>query len=214
MERVEEVMPKSRSKRRRVRSRDSANTRPAAKPRKRRILWGVSLVAAVIAGAAAWFAYESRGIEEAFLDHARRGRASLDKVERSANQGGGHLSPGESIRYLGDPPTSGRHDLKWVDPGVYDTVQRREKLVHSLEHGMIVIYYDTPKAAAFETLKQWADLYGGAWSGLVLTRKPGLGASIVLTAWNRVLRLKTFDADAAAAFIDAYRGRGPEKTVR
>ena len=178
------------------------------------MFWGVGLAAVVIAGAAAWFSYQSREVEEAFLDHARRGSDSLDKVERTANEGGGHLSPGASVRYLGDPPTSGRHDLKWVDPGVYDTVQRREKLVHSLEHGMIVIYYDTPKAAAFETLKQWADLYGGAWSGLVLTRKPGLGASIVLTAWNRVLRLKTFDADAAAAFIDAYRGRGPEKPVR
>ena len=35
-----------------------------------------------------------------------------------------------------------------------------------------------------------------------------------MTAWRKRLRLKTFDASAAAAFIDAYRGRGPENPVR
>jgi hypothetical protein len=44
--------------------------------------------------------------------------------------------------------------------------------------------------------------------------RPGLDDAIVLTAWRRRLRLSQFDRSAAAAFIDAFRGRGPERQVR
>ena len=80
--------------------------------------------------------------------------------------------------------------------------------------GAQILYYDTPGAAALDNLKDWTDLYGGPWSGLVVAPKPGLDEAIVLTAWNRLLRLGPFDADAAAAFIDEFRGRGPEHPVR
>ncbi len=52
------------------------------------------------------------------------------------------------------------------------------------------------------------------WAGIVVTPKSGLGETVVLTAWTRVLRLKPFEPEAAAAFIDAFRGRGPERPVR
>lgn len=47
-----------------------------------------------------------------------------------------------------------------------------------------------------------------------MTPRPGLGETIILAAWRRTLTLDPFDGDAAAAFIDAYRGRGPEHLVR
>jgi hypothetical protein len=37
---------------------------------------------------------------------------------------------------------------------------------------------------------------------------------VVLTAWRKILKLDSFEPAAAAAFIDTYRGRGPEKRVR
>jgi hypothetical protein len=83
-----------------------------------------------------------------------------------------------------------------------------------LEHGNIVIYYDAPETEVLATLKDWAGLYGGQWDGLVVTPHSGLGKTIVMTAWRKILRLDTFDPAAAAAFIDAYRGRGPEHPVR
>jgi hypothetical protein len=43
---------------------------------------------------------------------------------------------------------------------------------------------------------------------------PGIGQQIILTAWTKELRLEEFDAAAAAAFIDRFRGRGPEHPVR
>ncbi len=209
-------MPRSRKKRRGAATKSSANTasagRPGARPGRRRALFLAAVVALV--GVGAWFWYAAGLAEEAFLERAERGREALAKVERPPKQGRGHLEAGQSIRYLSDPPTSGLHDRAWIKPGYYQTRQIREKLVHALEHGLIVIYYDTPGAAALDTLKDWADHYEGPWSGLVVAPKPGLDEAIVLTAWNRLLRLGPFDADAAAAFIDEFRGRGPERPVR
>ena len=95
-------------------------------------------------------------------------------------EGRGHVSPGQVLRYQGDPPTSGLHDPKWIDSGVYEEAQNRMKLVHSLEHGIIVVYYDTADPATWEVLNDWADLYDYPLGGIVVAPKPGLGEAIVL----------------------------------
>ena len=152
-------------------------------------------VALALAAGGGWWWYAGQQAEDAFLDHARRGEAALERVVRHDDEGSGHLAPGDSVRYQSDPPTSGIHDPQWIDPGVYDRVQSRERLVHSLEHGMIVIYYDQPAADAFTILKDWAGLYGAPWSGVVLTPKPGLGEPVILAAWRKTLRLDPFEPD-------------------
>ena len=101
-----------------------------------------------------------------------------------------------------------------TSPGVYRLPQRSGQLVHALEHGNVVIYYDTPTPDALADLKDWAALYTGPWDGVVLTPMERLGEEVVLTAWTKTLRLEPFDAALAAAFIDRYRGRGPEHPVR
>ena len=63
-------------------------------------------------------------------------------------------------------------------------------------------------------LKDWTSLYDGTWDGVVATKAAGLGEVVVMTAWTKLLRLETFDDASAAAFIDLYRGRGPENAVR
>jgi len=145
---------------------------------------------------------------------AARGAATLDRVETFDDAGGGHVPQGQSVPYQSDPPTSGPH---WPTPtkaGFYRDRQWPEALVHALEHGNIVIYYDAPGEETLEAIRKWTGLYGGAWDGVVAAPRPGLGSEIIVTAWRRVLRLDPFDAPGAAAFIDRYRGRGPENAVR
>ena len=91
---------------------------------------------------------------------------------------------------------------------------RPGQLVHALEHGNVVIYYDTPGPEVLAILKDWAGLYTGTWDGVVVAPMDGLGGDLVLTAWTKTLRLRSFDAGLAAAFVDAHRGRGPEHPVR
>lgn len=210
-------MAKSKSRRRKPKK-SVATKGPARKPG---LLGKISpvraVIGAVLAGLAVWgiAGYLGAGRDAAaFEELVAQGRAALGKVERMPNDGRGHVRDGAILGYRADPPTSGRHSRKWVDPGVYRRRQTPERLVHSIEHGMVVIYYETPDEAAMETLETWAGLFGGMWSGVVLVPKAGLGSEIVLTAWRRRLRMPTFDAAGAASFIDAYRGRGPENRVR
>lgn len=72
-------------------------------------------------------------------------------------------------------------------PGVYTDVQRLEKLVNSLEHGNIVIYYAQSEAETMKALESWADQFSGPWEGIVVATKAGLGAEIVLIAWTKKL---------------------------
>jgi len=209
-------MPKSRKKRQRRQPTTTEREASAAQASSRRLRWRLGAAAAGLAVVAVvaivW--YRDAQVEDRFLEHARDGQAALERVITTIDEGGGHVAPGQNVRYLSDPPTTGIHDPTWIDPGIYRTIEPRTKLVHSLEHGMIVIYYDAPPSGVFATIERWAGLYAAPWSGIVVAPKPRLGEAIVLAAWNKILRLDTFDADAAAAFIDRYRGRGPEHPVR
>ncbi len=168
----------------------------------------------VVAGIAAWFFWQSMDAESKFMSLAESGRSQLSAVKTLTDLGGGHAGAGEQLRYPNRFPTSGRHHPRWTETGFHTTPQFAAQLVHALEHGNIVIYYDSPGAEVLRTIEAWAGLYRGQWSGLVATPAAGLGKAVVLTAWRQSLRLDPFDAATAAAFIDKYRGRGPEHPVR
>ncbi len=185
-----------------------AGTRVSAKG------WAVrsALAAAAIAAAIGWWL--SNQAERDFLDLALKGQGALKQIEAVPSAGGGHLGAGETWVYDSPFPTSGRHHRSWTDAGFYRDRQMATQLVHAIEHGNIVIYYDKPGPEVVETLKDWTGLYSSQWSGVVATPMAGLGAAVVLTAWAKRLRMTEFKPAAAAAFIDAYRGRGPEHPVR
>ncbi|MEX2616611.1 MAG: DUF3105 domain-containing protein [Alphaproteobacteria bacterium] len=164
--------------------------------------------------AAAYGFYSSQNRAASFEELAQSGQAALSRVEVAPSEGRAHVPVGQPLQYATDPPTSGSHYPVWVDPGFYESAQSRVNLVHSLEHGMIVIYYDTPGDTVLDRLRDWAGLFNGPWSGIVAVPRAGLGEKLILTAWRRTLRLDRFEEKSAAAFIDAFRGRGPENPVR
>ena len=186
--------------------------RPLSRAKLRRRLQlagGLIFVLAVVA--ALWWVASQR--ERDFAALAREGRGELqERVVTEPSAGRAHVAHAGDYEHRF--PTSGAHNPTWVDPGVYTRRQSRGRLVHALEHGNIVIYYDDPPAPVLERLRAWAGIYDGQWSGIVLVPAAGLDESIVLTAWTRRLVLDEFRPEIAAAFIDAYRGRGPENPVR
>ncbi|MGH6953476.1 MAG: DUF3105 domain-containing protein [Alphaproteobacteria bacterium] len=186
----------------------------ATVPWRRRIGW---TAAAAVAGAGLWWAASGLGPEDAERDVlalAKEGQPALAGVESFPEEGREHLKGTAKARYGTDPPLSGDHDPKPTEPGVYHQPQPPAQIVHALEHGNIVIHFDTPGPAALERIAAWAELYDGAWDGIVAVRRAGLGEAIILTAWTKRLRQDRFAPAPAAAFIDAFRGRGPEKPVR
>lgn len=183
------------------------------------IAGAVAVLALGVGGFFWWQGNQAAGNFDALMAEGKRPDASGKPAFEAATKtnpdaGRGHTALGSAISYATDPPTSGVHWPNWVEPGVYTDPQRNERLVHALEHGNVVVYYDTPDPAVLNQLKAWAGRFRGQWDGMVLTFKPGLGSTIELTAWDKVMRLETWQPALAAAFIDQFRGRGPENPVR
>ncbi len=166
----------------------------------------------IIGGGAFW--WNLTRATDAFDELAASGQRALERVQTFPSAGNNHLPVGQRITYPTPFPTSGDHDARPLRAGFFDEPQWPERLVHSQEHGHIVIYYDQLEPAERETLEAWTSLYTGQWDGVIATPMEGIGQRVVLVTWNRLLRLRKFDPASAAAFIDAYRGRGPEQKVR
>jgi len=138
-------------------------------------------------------------------------------VELYENEGHGHLEDGTRSFYKTDPPTSGPHDPTWLPPSVYKAEETRpELLVHNLEHGNVVIYFNPAvlKPSEVKWLTKLSQQYLGQWDGVLMVTRNDKAHPLILTAWRAIFRLKGLEKEKVLAFVDAFRGRGPEHPVR
>ena len=110
--------------------------------------------------------------------------------------------------YNSNPPTGGWHNAQAVQSGIYDKELPDEQIIHNLEHGHIWIAYkpDLPSEQV-DALARIALDYG---SKIVMEPRAANDAPIALVAWQQLLKLNAVDEPQIKAFIDAYRGHGPE----
>ena len=200
--------------------------RPKAKSRHKRVAasapQGVRRVHVIVLLASllglsllTWLGFSLQQAHSEFRQLVEQGQPALSAVTSVPSEGRDeHVAQGSSVYYKTDPPLAGAHYPTPSVPGYYERPQLPGNLVHALEHGDVVIYYDRPSPEALQKLESWANRYQERWAGVIVTPMPGIGEEIVLTAWTKALRLAKFDAAPAAAFIDRFRGRGPEHPVR
>lgn len=70
----------------------------------------------------------------------------LPGVELS-DLGKDHVTDIFGVKYNSNPPTSGSHFPIWAKPGIYDRLISDGYLIHSLEHGYVILSYDCSKLA-------------------------------------------------------------------
>ena len=150
-----------------------------------------------IAMTGGWYFWQAQAGEEKFVELAASYTGSREQVRSMKNLGGGHLTPGQSIRYSDTFPTSGIHADGWTDAGIYTNPQPDTLLVHALEHGNIVIYYDQPAGRCFRhagvVVKPVRQHVGGDRHDAALW--PGAGSGI-----------DRLEQDAAAEDVPCGRG--------
>lgn len=97
-------------------------------------------------------------------------------------------SYGESgICYHSNPPTSGRHSSVVGAFRIYENPLRKENAVHSMEHGAVVVWYNTTDQAAIDKLKSWVKQELDRGRLLVMTAYAGMEPeTIAFTAWTRL----------------------------
>jgi hypothetical protein len=128
----------------------------------------------------------------------------------------------ERVNYEENPPTHGRHYQIPAEDGVYGgDPPQDEALVHSLEHGRVVIWVKPSVSEdARATIRALADDQDGFQ--MLLVRRRDMPYAVAATAWNRdpapegtgrTMGCDRWDPevlDALRAFLDQHRGNGPE----
>jgi hypothetical protein len=133
-------------------------------------------------------------------------------IETFPNEGDTHLPVGTVIVYNTDPPTSGNH---YPDPqlgGYYTSPIAAAFLVHSMEHGGVIIYYDASIVAPSDLtqLQNLAAQHPGDFSQVVVVPRSDPTYPLILTAWTHRLRLTQYDQTRIDGFITLFLGQGPE----
>ena len=138
--------------------------------------------------------------------------------QKVADLGRTHVNEGTKVTYNSNPPTSGSHYPIWEKYGVKEQPVADGLLVHSLEHGYVLISYNCAKLPAgtpCDTLKkQLTDIAQEKriWKLIVIPR-PNLDVPIALTAWTYLDKMERLDKARISAFIDDFRDKGPEQTM-
>ena len=129
--------------------------------------------------------------------------------------GAGHVPDGTIVRVEGsDPPSSGDHYEDPAPRGFYETPVDDGHLIHNLEHGYIVIWYDCTQLedAACQTLKSdiQQTIKALASYKLVAAPRDGMETPIALTSWGWIDKLEQYDKPRIEAFIRAHHKQAPE----
>lgn len=136
-----------------------------------------------------------------------------------SDQGQEHVSDEvvASFGYNSSPPTSGPHVLTWVNSGIYSEPRNDGELLHSLEHGYVIIYYtcavweDDPCRTLQQQLTDLANRK--RLNKLIVIPRSSLQAIVVATAWRHMEVWHTFNEKELSDFIDYFRDHGPEQTM-
>jgi len=146
------------------------------------------------------------------------------------NDGQTHIDDGTTCRsaaapcgadpYSSLPAASGPH---WETPaawGVYSTPQNESQVIHNLEHGGIVVWYDANALDDAQVAELTSYVEGQVASGIsgrfkfILSPWGGsedLGAAVAVTSWRHLIKLDAFDISAIRAFADTnYLRSAPE----
>ena len=148
-------------------------------------------------------------------------RAAECKLESTKARSRDHTQDeAEKIEYDTNPPSSGRHYEIPADDGAFGESPGVLRLVHSLEHGRVIIWFKPglPK----DTRANLKALFDQDNYQLILTPKEDMPYEVAATAWNakppplgmgRLLgcpRVGDRTYDALRAFSAEHRGAGPE----
>ncbi len=117
------------------------------------------------------------------------------------------------VEYPSLPPTSGYHGQSPAEWGYYDGFVSDEAMVHNLEHGAVIVFYNPQLITSIE-LSQLEATFENLYRRdhhTILQKRFDLDATVAMTAWEYRLMLRD-NANLAAinTFFSEHIARGPE----
>ena len=110
------------------------------------------------------------------------------------------------VQYDVSPPVGGPHNPVWSNCGFYTSAVPSEHAVHDLEHGAVWIAYGPQvDAASLDVIRAAVKTS----THILASPYPGLGTTVVLSAWARQLTLDKVTDPRFAKFLQTYV-QGPQ----
>ena len=140
----------------------------------------------------------------------RAARAAGCTLSNPAIEGRTHTT--DTVKYKTNPPTSGDHDPQPQADGEYGKDPGTQHLVHSLEHGRVIIQW--APAAPKRRIAQLRGLFEEDPYHLILTPNgTKMEYQVAVTAWGHLAGCKRFTDDAFdvfRSFKTRYVDKAPE----
>ena len=117
---------------------------------------------------------------------------------------------GNPICYTSNPPTSGPHADQPMPFRVLQNPAPKENLLHSMEHGGVVVYYNTNNQGIVDELKDLVGDFIDRRRQVTLTSYPSMEAeTIAITAWTRLDKfpVSEYENDRVRSFIEEHHKR-------
>jgi hypothetical protein len=132
-----------------------------------------------------------------------------------------HQDPCHAIPYPFIPPSSGDHYSIWADYLTYTSPVPWGFLVHSMEHGAVVLAYDPSSPAAAQIQTAFAAIITAhgidpvcrdeSWpSRIIVVPAHDLHTPIAAAAWEHTYEATCLDMPSLSAFVEAHYAQAPE----
>jgi hypothetical protein len=156
------------------------------------------------------------------VDVAAAAKAAGCELKSIKATGREHLADlSQTVKYTSKPPTSGNHYQVPAEDGAYEDPPDVKELVHTLEHGRIIVWFKKNLPADQRAaLKKYYD--EDTYQMVLTPDTTGMPYVVAATAWNRdpepngtgqLLGCPKFNDEvftALESFKDENRSRGPE----
>lgn len=131
-----------------------------------------------------------------------------------------HVPPCTQLDYEVFPPPGGTHFGVWADYRTYEAPVPWGYLLHSVEHGGVVIAYRCDEAC--DELRQFAEDFArqypidpscegtGVPHRIIVVPEPHLPAPLMAIAWGHSYEADCPDESSLSAFVTAHYGAAPE----
>lgn len=169
----------------------------------RKFLIGIGIATLLILIGGVWLVSTQNANEQKKLS-----KPSVGEV--IAEQGKNHVPDGTKVDYNSNPPTSGPHYATPQTAGIYDRPVPDGNLVHSMEHGAVILWYKSDIQAT-ESAQLKALFSSISVSKKIMVPRDNLDVPVALTSWGRLLKLQTIDESQIKAFMETNEDRGLEK---
>jgi hypothetical protein len=133
-----------------------------------------------------------------------------------------HVPEGTVITYNSNPPSSGPHYPIWANYQEFTQPVDDGYLVHSMEHGGVLLLYkcDADASACADTVAALRAVRDAVPDDpncdpsirvrIIIAPRPANDVAVAAAAWGNTYRADCVDAPSLAAFITAHYAQGPE----